>query len=462
MKSLIAFLLCMLCFSAYADIRSGSNMKITGSDGTTVGVDTNGQMHTVMMGRIDSNNSSTTPLSGGSGFTGSATDASGYSTIAVTVNANVTSSYRGLKIQFSPDLSHWHDGETYTIPANTDKFYSVPVWSRYYRLLYTNGTAAQASFDLEAYMRKAPTKYSSHNIIDDLNDQDDAELMLSVTKAKNPSGNYVNIGATSSGNLKVANVEDGLSIAKGDVAGHSTVHKYGFAPDWDQDSGEVTIWDGTEDNTNWENNRYNWSTTADIRGISSSDNTDTQLIEVQGLGPDTNMLTQTVTLSGTNIVTFATNFFRVFRAFNANSAACAGHIVVYTNNTAVNITAGIPTDKEGIRLIIHPEAQQTEMALYTVPLNKTAYMRSFYASVAGASKTADFIIRLYARAPGGVFRLKHRFALIDGNEVPIQHEYKEPVKFVGGTDIELTVEIPEGTADAASIAGGFDLVLVDN
>ena len=68
-------------------------------------------------------------------------------------------------------------------------------------------------------------------------DDDDAELVTSVLKAKANGGGYVNIQATASENLRVTDAESGLAIAKGDVTGTSFVHKFGATPDFDAADG---------------------------------------------------------------------------------------------------------------------------------------------------------------------------------------------------------------------------------
>ena len=102
------------------------------------------------------------------------------------------------------------------------------------------------------------------------------------------------------------------------------------------------------------------------------------------------------------------------------------------------------------------------MALYTIPNGKTGYMRDRYASTAGASKSSDYVIRVKARPLGQVFQLKHTAAISDIANSNIQHTYVEPEVFAAKTDIMVTVEMPSGTATAASVAGGFDVVLIDN
>jgi hypothetical protein len=243
---------------------------------------------------------------------------------------------------------------------------------------------------------------SSHRIADSISDQDDATLVKSVLTAQQPDLTFVNVGATPSGNMKVTDAENTLAIAKGDVVGASNVNKWGNAPDFDTADDEVTVWDGAEDNTAWENMVYDFSTTADIDSISSTDAGDVGLIvNIQGLDADYNLVSQSATLNGQNRVALTTPLIRIFRGFNDNGTEFAGHVVAYPNTA---LTAGVPTDKSKIRMVIHPDEQQTEMAIYTIPAGKTGYLLGGYASTAGANKSSNYVIKFKKREFGKVFR----------------------------------------------------------
>ena len=85
-----------------------------------------------------------------------------------------------------------------------------------------------------------------------------------------------------------------LEVSKGNISGSTYVHKFGQAPDFDTGDGEVNMWDGADDgNSNLMT--YTYSSTADIDRISSSDNGDTQDIEIQGLDTSGNLTIQTIT-----------------------------------------------------------------------------------------------------------------------------------------------------------------------
>lgn len=434
------------------------------TSGQSVAVNSDGQMHVVMRGHVDANNSTEVPLAGGAAFVGTATDVLDFGFIFVNVYADQASATDGLSIQQSQNGAHWHWTDEYTIAATSGKTFSIQPSMRYIRVVYTNGGVAQTEFELVVTLKKTSSLSSAHRIADSIVDDDDAELVTNVNKAKNPAGTFVNIGATDSGNLKVANVEDGLSIAKGDVTGHSFVHKFGAAPDFDTSDGEVTVWDGASDGTAWENMGYVYSATADIDSISSSDQLNDVGItfEIQGLDTNLALVTQTATLDATDArtrVALSTSLLRVLRVKNTSSTDLTGTVVIYPNTA---LTAGVPTDKTKIRAAVLNGNNQTEMAVYTIPAGYTGYVRSWYASTSGANKSSNYIIKLKARPDGGVFQLKHRSSLSDTGTSYVQHTYVEPEVFAEKTDLEMTVEMTAGGGTGGAVSAGFDIVLVEN
>ena len=238
----------------------------------------------------------------------------------------------------------------------------------------------------------------------------------------------------------------------------SSVNKFGATTDFDTADGEVTVWDGAEDGAAWELMRYVYSTTADIDSISSSDNGDTVDIQIQGLNTSGDLVTQTITLQGQTRVPLTTNLKRVFRAINVGATNLAGHVIIYKNGA---LTGGVPDTNADIRCVIHPENNQTEMAIYTIPTGKTGYIRRIYGSSAGASKTTKYIFRLYARPSGQVFQLKFKESI--GDEESMEKPYEVFLgPFTAMTDIEMTCELTAAGVIGASTIVGFDIILVDD
>lgn len=408
-------------------------------------------------GVVSDVNSTSIPLGIGGAFPGAWVEILDYGIIFINVYSDVASATDGLVIQQSSDGSNVDHDDKYTVPAGTGKNYSINPYARYMRATYTNGVVAQTEFRLQTIL-KGNAKPSSHRIQDSISDDDDAELVKAVLTGK-ANGSFVLVKTTPDGDLKISDNSNGLSIAEGNVTGKSFVHKFGKAPDFDNSDGEVTLWDGAEDGTAWELMSYIYSSTADIDSISSSNVGDNQEIVVEGLDINWEFVSQTVTLNGQTRVALSTSLIRCFRAYNNDSSVFAGHVFVFVN---VALAGGVPTVPADIRAIIHPEAQQTLMTVYTVPVGKEGYIRDWYASTAGANRSSNYPIQLKIRLFGKVFRTRHYTALSDDGTSAYQHKYEEPEgPLPEKTDIEMTCEMLVAGGTAAAISGGFDLVLKD-
>jgi hypothetical protein len=417
-----------------------------------------GSVYVNNVGQRDDNNSTAVALGANGVYTGKMSNILSFSLITVFVYSDVASATDGLNVQFSTDGIHWDSNDVFTITAKTGKTFSFQPQTEYYRVVYTNGSTAQIEFRLQVILKRTYVKPSSHRIQDTISGQDDAELIKAGLTGVDPDGNWQNVKTTKDGNLTISDNSDGLAIAKGDVTGTTFIHKFGNAPDFDTADNEVTVWDGAEDGTTWEKMIYTYSATADIQYISSTDNGDTQTIEVQGLDANYALTTQTKDLTGQTSATLDTPLIRVFRMKNTNSTTLAGHVFC---STTVAAGTGIPTTAN-IRAIIQPGNNQTLMALFSIPVDVTGYMRDWYASTAGANRTSNYVIKLYARPFGGVFQLKHVSAIADNGSSFVQHKYEEPEVFAAKTDIQMTAQMKASGATAASISAGFDIVLVDN
>jgi len=278
--------------------------------------------------------------------------------------------------------------------------------------------------------------------------------------SNNPMPVTITDGATTAqntqGQLVVNDVSQGLAIANGTVLGSTFVHKFGAAPDFDPNDGFVTVWDGADDGgTNAM--QYTYSATADIDTLSSSSASDTFDVEVQGLDTNWNLVNQTVTLTGQTPVPLSTKLIRVFRLKNVGAADNVG--VVYCFASGGTVTAGVPQTATDIRAQIGVANNQTLMAIYTVPAGKTAYMRSWTASTAGAKQDSQHTIELRVRPEGQVFQIKHKANIAVTGTSHIQHEFIEPEVYSAKSDIEMRADTD---TIQSGVAAGFDIVLIDD
>ena len=397
---------------------------------------------------VDSNNSTTTPLLADAVFTGTATDILSYSAICILVYSDVASATTGLHVQFSSNGTDWHGGEDYTITAGSTKFFTPPAQAQYYRVVYTNGAVDQTSFHLHSTLKRNPIKWSSHNIDDAIKDQDDAELTKSVITGKRADGVYDNVSLTNGANMKVsieeqepgAQVPFYLEVAQGLVTGHSVINKFGQNSALNSSTYE-DIWDGGGTYT------YPANGTAPITNVESTSASDTTDLELQGLDITGALVVQTVTLTGTTLVTLPTPLWRVFRMKNVGAVDYVG--IITADNAGTTVTYAI----------IQIGNNQTLMALYTIPLDCTGYLYQGTNNLSDTTRAVGASGRLTMRPYGSVFQLKRTFGINSEGSSYIRVPSDFPAKIPALTDIRVSAI---GSANGVSLNTTFDILLIEN
>jgi hypothetical protein len=226
-----------------------------------------------------------------------------------------------------------------------------------------------------------------------------------------------------------------------------TVNKFGRNPIIPQNV-EVPIYDiGTSSTVS----KPFYSSTAEIDTISSADNSDGQVIEIQGLDANWTLTVQNATLNGQTGVTLATPLIRVFRAKNEGTAVLAGACYIYPSRSTV--ATGVPSHTSNIRAKITSGYEQTQMACFSIPKGYVGYLVDWWANC-DVRQAAYATISLWARdASSKVFQNKEEAGVTNGIEM---HDYHSPQKFTAKSDIYMSA-IP--SVNNIAISGGFDIVL---
>lgn len=226
-----------------------------------------------------------------------------------------------------------------------------------------------------------------------------------------------------------------LDVSAGRVPGHSIVFISGrnrLVPI----STEITIWE--------QGGMYPWSiwdTGAGTLTIVSNNAADTAItILLNGLDANYNLQTEVVTVNGTATVTSTKSFIRLNSAVNIGSKASVGTLTIQRNGTTVGV--------------IVAKAQNTKMAIYTVPNGYTAF------SVFGdfsVSRNEAAELNAHWRFFGGVF--------IDVYSVQLfQSTYSALPPYPGAipqkTDIDNRVDF--GTANNMVAYSNQQLLLIEN
>jgi hypothetical protein len=153
-------------------------------------------------GDLSTNNSSTTVLDAGAVFTGTSDEVINYKSIGINVIASHASATNGLTFQFSSDGTNWDKIHTFTLAAATAKFFNVPVESRYFRIVYTNGSTLQTYFRLQTIYHATMTKESTLRLGDAIDAETAAQLSRAVISGlEASSGLFKNVSTFDTGTV---------------------------------------------------------------------------------------------------------------------------------------------------------------------------------------------------------------------------------------------------------------------
>lgn len=227
-----------------------------------------------------------------------------------------------------------------------------------------------------------------------------------------------------------------LQLARGHIANHSHIHKFGAVPAMSQNQ-SGTIWDVND-------TVYPWSTfdTAGILSVPAVNASDNgKSIQVFGLDENYNDINETFVLSSSVTVTGVKTFKRVYRAYMVDGASNVANINVQRSGTTVlRITAG---------------KSQTLMAIYTIPANKKGYLLHGTASCqSGADATGDMFVRYFGQSS---FRVGHSFE-VSGTGGQYDYKFIVPIELPEKTDIDVRASV---RSNNARLTAAFDLILID-
>ena len=221
----------------------------------------------------------------------------------------------------------------------------------------------------------------------------------------------------------------GWAVALDEFDDCSAIDKFGYNADIG--TAYETVWDG--------GGVYAYPSSAvTVTATSAGGATDNGVsVLIEGLDTNYDVLTETVTLTGSGTATTSGEFLRVYRAYVSGATEPAGNVTIANGGTTY---AQITTPYN-----------QTLMAVYTIPRRKKGWLVAVNIST---EKQKEVRGRLLTRQPGGVFRSK---GIIGTFGVPFQRKWVVPCPIPEKTDIEIQAL----TGSITSIAAGFEIILQD-
>jgi hypothetical protein len=225
-----------------------------------------------------------------------------------------------------------------------------------------------------------------------------------------------------------------LQVARGQVAGHKPLFKFGLNADI---NGSLeSVWS--------HGSLYVYPTAATVVKVSSSSTDDSgsgtgaRTVLVAGLDADYNEISETVTLNGQTAVLTTNLFLRVFRAYvvTAGSGGTAAG-TIYVGDGSV--TTGVPAT---VYAVIDVGDNQTNMAIWTVPAGYTLYIYRGTFSAASNNAAQYILGKFMVRPFGGVFR---NAADITVNSSVFGYDFEIPLAVPEKSDIEARAIALAGT-----------------
>lgn len=241
-----------------------------------------------------------------------------------------------------------------------------------------------------------------------------------------------------------------LQVARGQIAYHHDLHKFGFNPD--VDDALETVWA--------QGGLYSYLSVATVLKVSSSSTADdsagtgARTVQLFGLDANYDEINETVTLDGQTAVNTTKSYLRINRMIVRSAGSGATNAGVIYAGTGT-VTAGVPANKYAT---IAVGDGQSLMALWTVPAGYTLYVAQTDVTVATTQNNKYSTVSLVARPLGEVFQVKDRFVKAESQATI---DYAFPLRFEEKTDIEYRCIGDSAGADIA-ISAAIDGVYIKN
>jgi len=228
-----------------------------------------------------------------------------------------------------------------------------------------------------------------------------------------------------------------LQLARGHIANHYPVHKFGAVPAMATNT-LGTIWDINNTVYPW----ASWDTAGIITLTRASTSDANKVITVQGLDTNYNFAEEDITLTATSGNAGSVSWRRVNRMFIKTDIA--GNI------------GDITAVKDGVNVArITATFSQTLMAVYTIPAGKTGFLlQGTMSAQDGKDASGLMMVRYFGT---NVFRIGHAFEVSSASNY--NYTFAVPIAIPEKSDIDIQARSRDRNG---RYAAAFDMILVDN
>ncbi len=365
-------------------------------------------------GFVSVKNSTTATLTADSVFTGEGEDVSGYASVSVFYKSDVAAAASGLSIQFSQDNSNWDAQLVGDLGAKTFQVHRLVPAAKYFRVVYTNGTAAQSVFRLQCMFHTNATP-------------------VLITRAGQPQ-------STTDATPTRQTTEIDLDYARKHIPGGRAFFFFGF------NDAVGTSWEDIHPN----GGDINWQTAAQSIEIISTDAADNgttpglgvQSVEVHGLSATGEDQDEIILTNGTAAVAGTKTYIRINKLHSETCGTYGGsHEGDITCRVAsAGATLSKMTGEEGtVNTAVVYGSGEAGNGYYSVPLGKVLYITRLEVipNFGASNKTID--VALYEREDildtTTPFAPRRVLWQETGVETRVEKEFKAHLKIKALTDI---------------------------
>lgn len=226
-----------------------------------------------------------------------------------------------------------------------------------------------------------------------------------------------------------------LSVSKGLVAGHESLHKFGANFQVNATTDPESIWTA--------GGLYPWASlnTEQTLYVISTSASDTNTVLLEGLDSNYNKIIEKITMTGLTAVTTTNQFKRIYRMQYEGTVPNVGTVTARTTSETGTVVAQIDIGYS-----------QTLMSIYTVPAGCTGYLLALDASV---DKGEQVQLNMSKRELNQSFKILHLTELFENT---YHFDFPIPLKLSEKTDID--VRAAEVGTNNTRITSTFDLLLV--
>ncbi len=389
------------------------------------------------VGFISTNNSSTATLAGDAVFTGTGDDVSGFASVSILYKSDVAAAASGLSIEFSQDNTNWDVQLVGDLGAKTFQVHRLVPAAKFFRVVYTNGSAAQTFFRLQCIFHT-----SSSPVL--------------ISRAGQPQ-------STIDGTPTRQTTEIDLDFARKHIPGGRSFFFFG-KNDALQNGVFEDVWNGGGD--------INWQTVAAKVKVASTNAADTsggsglRSVEIHGLSATGADQSEVLALSGVTAVESALTYIRVNLVHNEEVGTYGGSHEGDIECRVTNVTFGSGallaslTGQEGnVDVSSQYGIGEAQNGFTSVPLGKVAYITRIEV-IPNASKPITII--LYERdgllTISAPFQPRRIIWQEEEVEIPIEKEFKSHIKIKSLADLFFRAE---GNGQVSGVAVWLDYYLAD-